>query len=269
MKTTQAPFGEPSSSSVKSAVRVLDVLEALSAWDSGMTHRQLADHLDIPKSSLTQLLRTMAQRGFLRFTADDRTYQIGPRIEALAGRKRELLDLSDVIQPVLERITAATGESSFLNILSGDMARLTARVIGPQPLVTVLTLGQLVPLYATAGARAILAFLPAEMREDYLARTELKAFTPNTVTSVARLRDELERVRSERMSISSDELFLGITGLAMPILSSGGHVLGSIVVSLPTSRYDDHARASIAAVLREQIEALQARIAGGRTAANA
>lgn len=248
-------------SSVKSANRVLDVFEALGAWDMGMTHSRLAEQLGIPKSSLSQLLKTMVQRGYIRFAADDRTYHIGPRIEALAMRKREVLDLTNVIQPYLERITAATGESTFLNLLSGDMAHLTARVVGPQPLVTVLTLGQKFPLYATAGARAILAFLPDEMREDYLERTELKAFTPKTVTSVDKLREELERVRHDRLSVSSDELFLGVTGIAMPVLSAGGHALGSVVVSMPTMRLNTESRRTLAAALREHIDLLQAQLA--------
>lgn len=252
---------EQTGSSVKSANRVLDVFEALGAWDTGMTHSRLAEQLGIPKSSLSQLMQTLVRREYIRFTPEDRKYHIGPRIESLAGRKRDILDLTNVIQPFLERITAATGESTFLNLLSGDMAQLTARVIGPQPLVTVLTLGQMVPLYATAGARAILAFLPAEMREDYLERTELKAFTPHTVTSVTRLREELERIRDKLISISSDELFPGITGIATPVLSAAGHVLGAVVVSMPSTRFNGNAQASIAAILREHVETLQTQLA--------
>jgi len=248
---------------VKSANRVLDVFELLGGWDSGMTHSRLAEQLGIPKSSLSQLLKTLVARGYVQFAADGRSYHLGPQIEALAERKRDILDLTNVIQPYLERITAATGESTFLNLLSGDMAQLTARVIGPQPLVTVLTLGQMVPLYATAGARAILAFLPAEMREDYLARTELKAFTEKTVTSIIELREELDRIRGKRISVSSDELFLGITGIASPILSAGGYVLGSVVVSMPTSRFDVKSLSSIEKILHDQAEALETRLGHG------
>lgn len=255
---------DQAATSVKSANRVLDVFETLGAWDMGMTHSRLAEQLGIPKSSLSQLLKTMVTRGYIRFAAEDRTYHIGPRIEALAGRKREILDLTNVIQPYLERITAATGESTFLNLLSGDMAHLTARVIGPQPLVTVLTLGQMVPLYATAGARAILAFLPAEMREDYLERTELRAFTENTMTSLDKLRVELESVRRDRLSVSSDELYMGVTGIAMPVLSAGGHALGSVVVSMPTMRLNDRSRDAIATSLREHIDMLQTQLTSSK-----
>lgn len=261
---SQQTIADGSAGTVKSAIRVLDVFEALGAWDAGMTHTRLAEHLGIPKSSLSQLLKALVGRGFIRFAAEDRTYHIGPRFEALADRKREILDLTNIIQPYLERITAATGESTFLNLLSGDMAHLTARVIGPQPLVTVLTLGQKVPLYATAGARAILAFLPAEMREDYFVRTELKAFTENTVTSLERLREEIARVQREQVSVSSDELYLGITGIGIPVLSAGGYALGSVVVSLPTMRLNERSRPAIAAILREHVDMLQAQLGSAK-----
>ncbi len=253
--------GDQTLSAVKSADRVLDVFEALGDWDTGMTHSRLAQKLGIPKSSLSQLLQTLMRRRYIRYEAVDKTYHIGPRIEALAEHKRDIFDLTKLVQPYLERLTIDTGESTFLNLLSGDMAQLTARVIGPQPLVTVLNLGQMVPLYATAGSRAILAFLPQEMQEDYLQRTEFRTFMPNTLTSADKIREVLTEVRNTKISVSCDELFDGISGIATPVLTATGHVLGAVVVSLPSIRFDEQSKATIVAALREKVDALESQIA--------
>jgi len=246
--------------SVKSATRVLDLFETLGTWDDGLTHTELADRLDVPKSSLSQLLKTLMPRGYVSLGAEDKRYRLGPRIQALAARKSDVLTLKEVAQPFLERITEITGESTFLNVLEGDSARLAARVIGPQPLVTALALGQIVPLYATAGGKTILAFLPEEMREDYLARVKFEPLTARTVGSVEALRKQLAKVREDGLCVAVDELVLGITGIAAPILSERGHAIGSVIASMPTVRFGEGVKSNVGSVLREQASLLMSKV---------
>lgn len=247
---------------VKSADRVLDLFETLGTWDEGMTHAELSDRLNIPKSSLSQLLSTLLPRGYVCLGADDKKYRLGPRIEALASHKSEVLTLKELAQPFLERITEVTGESTFLNVLEGDSARLVARVIGPQPLVTALALGQIVPLYATAGGKAILAFLPEEMREDYLARVRLEPLTARTVGCVDVLREQLIRVRDDQLSVAVDELVVGITGVAAPVLSERGYAVGSVITSMPTVRFDEQVKLNVGSVLQQHARLLMKKLGG-------
>jgi DNA-binding IclR family transcriptional regulator len=247
--------------SVKSAYRVLDLIEALGTWNSGLTHSELAEQLAIPKSSLSQLLRTMASRGYLTFDSDEKKYRLGKKIHAIAAATHELTGLKDVAQSVLERVTELTGESTFLNILEGHSARLVARVIGPQPLVTALSIGQTVPLYATAAGRAILAYLPQEMQAEYLAAVKIEPLTGRTIASKEELAAALDKIRKDRLSVSIDELVLGITGISVPILSARGEAIASLTASMPTVRYEESIKDKIGSVLLQHAELLQKRMA--------
>lgn len=64
MDTEKTVNGSSATSQVKSAARVLDVLDDIAAHGPG-TQLQLAKRLGIPKSSLHALLRTMCARGWL------------------------------------------------------------------------------------------------------------------------------------------------------------------------------------------------------------
>jgi DNA-binding IclR family transcriptional regulator len=251
---------EDKRSAVKSADRVLDLFELLGEWGPDLSHSELANRLEIPKSSLTQLLRNLIARGYVRHVPETRTYRLGASLETLVRRKAQLEDLPALAQPFLERITEATQESSFLNLLNGDTAQLAGRVIGPQTLVTVFDIGKLVPLYSTAGSRAILAFLPDNMREDYLSRVTVSPVT-SELASAEVLRQRVEQIRRERLSVSHDELVLGIVGIAAPVLSSTGYALGSIAVSLPTVRHDEAKEAQVARALHANIALLQRQLA--------
>ncbi|WP_451984478.1 IclR family transcriptional regulator [Azospirillum endophyticum] len=241
---------------VKSADRVLTLLELLGRWDREMSHTEIADAMGIPKSSLTQLLRTLVAREYLAYSPVTKGYRLGRAIRRLADRNSQSYDLVEVVKPLLEEITAATSESSALNILSGDEAKVVAAVNSPMRLLSHMRLGDLAPLYATSGGKVILAFLPTDMQEEYLKRVELVPVTHKTIRSIADLRAQLQTIRRENLAYSFEEFTEGIIGMACPILDDQGAVLGSINVAMPAVRYSSAARDRIAGVLERAAGAL-------------
>jgi DNA-binding IclR family transcriptional regulator len=253
---------------VKSADRVLDLLELLNQSAFGLSHSDISDHLGIPKSSLSQLLKNLVTRGYVAYLPADKLYQLGDRLDELARRKTHLRDLATLAQPSLEKLTKETRESAFLNIRNGDNAKLIAREIGPQALVTVLHVGSVVPLHTTAAGRAILAFLPARMQEEYLERARFETVTAKTVNTLDELRKRLDEVERERLCVAEDELILGVTGISAPILGDGGEAVASLTISMPSVRFDTTARRDIAAALTRECRLLATRILGEPTASS-
>lgn len=236
------PDVSPSDAGVKSATRVLDVLEHLARWGEACTHAEIADSLGIPKSSLTHLLRTLVGRGYLTYTAERKGYMLGPKVADLAKPTSDSRDLLDLAIPALERITSVTRESSSLNVLRGDRSEVVASQSSSQRLVYQMRVGDTAPLYATSGGKAILAHLPPELLEEYLSRVAFQAVTPNTITNVAELRADLDRARTSGIATVREEFTPGIAGLAVPILGPSGYALASLNVAVPVSRMDDALR---------------------------
>ncbi|SHJ30328.1 transcriptional regulator, IclR family [Roseomonas rosea] len=247
---------------VKSADRVLTLFELLGRWGREMSHSQIAEALDIPKSSLTQLLRNLVAREWLRFSPLTKGYSLGPAIEALARRAMQARDLVQLAQPILATLTATVGESSALNLLKGDMAEVAATVLGPQRLVSHMRLGDVAPLYATSGGKVILAFLPREMQEDYLSRVVFEPSTPRTLRDPAALRRQLATIRRRRTGHSIEEWTPGIVGIAQPVLTRAGSVLGAINVAMPRLRYDKAGEVRIIEALARATAALSERVEG-------
>jgi DNA-binding IclR family transcriptional regulator len=124
-----------------------------------------------------------------------------------------------------------------------------------------MRLGDLAPLHATSGGKAMLAFLPEAEREAYLATADFAAITPRTITSRDALRAQLERIRVDRVADVFEEFTPGIVGIAVPILSADEAPLGSINVALPAVRYSEAARAAMEDALRHAAAAVQERLA--------
>jgi DNA-binding IclR family transcriptional regulator len=250
-------------STVKSADRVLTLFELLSTWGREMSHADIAEALGIPKSSLTQLLKNMVGRGWLAYSPATKGYSLGIAFTRIARRAGQVADLATMASPVLEELTARTSESSALNVLKGDMAVVAATVLGPQRLVSHMRLGEVAPLYATSGAKVILACLPSDMQEEYLRRVRFEPQTPATIRSIRALRAQLRDIKRDGIAYSFDEWTPGITGMARPILSNQGEVLASINVAVPSVRFDDSVRVKVADALLRAVEAIQQHAATG------
>lgn len=241
-------------SPVKSADRVLKVFELLGAWGREMSHTELVEALDIPKSSLTQLLRNLVGRGWLAYSPATKGYSLGQAFTRLARHSREAKDLVTIVGPVLAELTASTSDTSALNVLKGDVAEVVATVLGPQRLVSHMRLGDAAPLYATSGGKAILAFLPAKMQEEYIKSVKFEAATPATIRSVKVLRAQIREIREAGLALSFDEWTPGITGVARPLLSKSNEVLGSINVTIPSVRFKGPTPKLVADALAHAVE---------------
>jgi len=236
---------------VKSANRVLDLFELLGRWGGELSHTEIAAALKIPKSSLSQLLPNLVDRGYVAFVPDTKGYRLGPKLASLVIKLNQEQSLEALVMPILEQITQQTGESSSLNVLQGDASKVVATVDSPQRLVSHMRTGDLAPLYATSGGKAIIAFLSEPMRDEYMARVKLKKITQNTITSMAELRRQLDAVRRDRIAFANGEFTSGITGMAVPIFSQTDEVIGSINVAMPSVRYNSKVRDRVAQVLEK------------------
>jgi len=229
---------DDSLTAVKSADRVLDLFELLARWGREMTHTDIAGALGIPKSSLSKLLKNLSARGYVQYVPASKGYRLGPAFAGLAQQTAHARDIVGLAGPILREIMEATQESCSLSLLRGDEIEAVAAVDCPQPLLSHLQVGDRVPLYASSGGKAILAFLPESMREDYLARAVLRPLTRRTLHAKADLRREIEEIRREGVSYSREEVTLGVISLGLPVLSGAGHPLAALNVAMPSVRFD-------------------------------
>lgn len=248
---------------VKSADRTLDVLELLANWGRQLSHADIAAALEIPKSSLTKLLKNLTARDYIQYVPETKDYRLGNAILKLANQLGQVRNLSTLAQPILEQITDQTKESCALNQLKGDQVEIVATVISKHRLVTHLQLGDLAPLYAVSGGKAILAFLPDAMRSEYLQSLQIERFTPNTLSSKKALNAELQGVRSSGFAVSNEEYTQGIIGVGVPVLSANGFPLGSLNLAVPAVRFNAAVQKIAISTLKDSADRLQRKLVSG------
>ena len=233
--------------SVKSAARILDVLELLAGLPHGIRVNELARQLAMPKSSASSLVATLQGRGYLD-AADDgyRLAETFRRNGWVGGMTATLVRAS---RPVMERLVATTGESTFLGVPTQNLdVRYVAKVVSDNPLRYDVELTALRPAYCTSIGQAILANLPARSVDRYFESHDLKPITNRTVTDEAALRRTLAQVRVRGYVTIADSHVLGASGAAAPVFA-GERVVAALAVIAPTARFEAGRKRIVPAVV--------------------
>ena len=245
---------------VKSADRTILIIEAIAKEKEGLSHGDIAQSLNIPKSSLSSLLLTLVNHNYIVFDKPSRHYMLGPQLLRLSGRYLEGMTLVQLGRPIVREITASIDESAEIAIRSGPDIVIVCKEDCTRPLKMVIQIGDRAPLYATAAGKAILANLRDNEQEEYLSSVRLNAITAETIVDIDKLRRELKSIESGAIAYSREEFDEGIIAMATPILTHGSSVVGSIVVPVPILRFTPQKEATIQKVLRQGALALSDRL---------
>ncbi len=235
---------------VKSADRVIRILEAIASRDRGLTHGDLSKVLGIPKGSLSLLLSNLVDRDYLAFDPLGKLYLLGPEVLVLTSRYLNSLDIVRVGRPILHDLVLEMHEDAEIVGQRGDQVIFLYKEESPRPVKYSIAPGELAPLFATSAGKCILAFMPEEYIRPYLDRVTLSPITENSITGRDAFRRELELIRSTGLAYGREEYQLGICGIAAPVFNIHGNIAGSIVATLEAARFNPEHRAFIEPKLR-------------------
>ncbi|MDC0766212.1 IclR family transcriptional regulator [Streptomyces sp. HD] len=244
---------------VKSAARTVELLELLAArGDRPARLQELADALNVPRSSMYALLQTLISRGWVRTDVTGSLYGIG--IHALLTGT-SYLDSDPrvrVVRPYLDEASQALGETIHMARLDGrDVAYLATRE-SHEYLRTISRVGRRLPAHAGALGKALLAERPdADLPED-----PYEPLTPNTHTTRDALRSDLAEVRTRGYSVDREEGVLGIVGFGFA-LRYDTPAQDAISCSVPVARLSAGHEERIVAVMREIRAKIEATVPGG------
>lgn len=218
---------------VRSSEKTLQIIHTLYE-ESGLRVTDIAEHLDMNKSTVHNHLRTLELQGFV--TATGETYDLSFKFLEIGGKRRRNMALFEKSRSELDDLANKSGEVANLLIEEGGRGVYVYRTMGEQAIELPAFVGMHTDLHATSLGKAILAHLPDDRVDEILDRHDLSPETPNTITDRATLLEELERVRDEGVAYDDEEKLMGLRCVAAPITKPEGELLGAISISAPTNR---------------------------------
>ena len=213
-----------------SLARGLIVIQAFSQQNPQMTISQLSVKTGLSRAAVRRCLYTLTKLGFAG--AEDGTrYSLRPRLLTLSNTYTTSNTLPAAAQPILERMSAAHRESFSVATLDGEDIVYIARTSVTRVMSVDLHIGSRLPAYCTSMGRVLLAYLPHEQLEHYLAHVNLIPHTTRTVNSIDKLRLALRNVRRNGYALVDQEYEVGLRSLAVPVYAPAGRVVATINLS--------------------------------------
>jgi DNA-binding IclR family transcriptional regulator len=252
------PSDERRAPSPQSVTRVIRILEALCASEGPVSLADLSRLLATPKSSLSALLRGLADEDFV--VAVDGTWRLGPGAFGLGGaliEARRRQQSPDVLREGMRRLAASTGETVLFAVSDGDgMTMSYVDVVESSNAVRfAVKAGDRRPLYSTAGGRVLLAAGTEADLQRYLDGLRPEKVAGETETDKRRLAAIVADVREQGFAQTVDQAADGVTGTAAPVRDADGSVIGALVAAAPSSRSHDRC-AELARLVRKEARAV-------------
>jgi IclR family transcriptional regulator, pca regulon regulatory protein len=223
---------EGSTGTSQSLERGLAILSSFHSDRALIGVSELSRELDLSRSTAHRYVATLAKLGYLQQDPESKRYRLGPKVLDLGFSAINSMDVREISAPYLRQLSDETGFTVNLAILDGiDVVYIErCRTAGPgqREIDLNLHVGSRLPAYCTAMGKAILAFVPEERLEELIPRIDFVPRGPNTLTSAAAFRAELEKIRASGIAVNDEELAYGLRSIAAPIHSHAGEVVAAL-----------------------------------------
>jgi DNA-binding IclR family transcriptional regulator len=230
--------GRPAKSRVQVLERMFALMEALAEHARPASLKELAAETRLHPSTAHRILTVMVGHRLVD-RIEPGTYRLGIRLLELGHMVKARLSVRQEALVHMEKLHKRVHESVNLSVRQGDEIVYIERVLGGRSMMRIVHLvGDRAPLHITAVGKVFLVEEGMEGVKDYARRTGLPQRTRNTLTSVQKLQQELERVRRHGYAFDNEETELGVRCIGAGIRDDDGRLVAGISVSAPATRLD-------------------------------
>jgi len=221
---------------IEALERGLRVLEAFSPDAPSLSMTEIAEQTGLNKSTAFRVMHTLDRLGYLKRDPDTKRYRPGLKVLRLGFSVLNSLEMVQIAQPYLKALSAQSGKTTNMTVRDRAEIVYVARIKVQQILAVDLQLGSRLPVYCTSMGKAQLIDLSSDDLLQLLGPGPYPVMGPNTITTLERLVDELDQVRSQGYAINDEELAVGLRSVGAPLLGQGRQVIAAINISIPSAR---------------------------------
>jgi len=250
---------KPGFRSVPAIEKCFAILDLLSQSKAPMGISEISRELDLNKSSVFNAVHTLKDLNVLEHQSDGK-FVFGTRLYILGNMAGKRSALIQTAHPYLQAINEKTKLSAFLGLRSDCQAILIDKADSAYALKVSSEIGMQMPILAGAGIKAMLSQLSDEEIDEILARTELKRYTPYSITDKAVYKEEILEVRRQGIAYDKEEYIEGMVAFATPIKVYGRNVQAAIWAVGLTCQVPDSFIPELTALLKGMSEDINCRL---------
>ncbi|WP_078119087.1 IclR family transcriptional regulator [Thiosocius teredinicola] len=215
--------------------RAAALLDALARYPEPVSLKVLSAETGLHASTTHRILASLIDNRFVERDSGGR-YRLGLRLLQLGARMHSNIDLRSIALPVMESLRDKFGESINLTIREGDVVVYLEKATPNRMMHVQQIVGSRAPLHVTAVGKLMLGAAGDEAIRGYAHRTNLPAYTRNTITTLPRLLDECGQAVEQGYALDNEEAEIDVGCIGVLLHDSTGNVAAGLSVSAPIER---------------------------------
>ncbi|NGM86053.1 IclR family transcriptional regulator [Parapusillimonas sp. SGNA-6] len=228
-----------SDANVKTALRVIEIIEIFARETKPLSLSELARYLDAPVSSSLALLRTLVSLGYLYETGRRQGYYPTGRLLAMAQRISSADPILEKVLPTLQELRQTTEETVVLAKMGVDDRVVYLEVLSSHnPIRYVAVAGSQKDAHANSLGKALLSTLDKDERQALLSRHKLKRYNDRTLVTLKAIEDDIRRSLERGWFANMGESMPDVGAVAWPLKLSGNAY--AISIAGPLYRIEQH-----------------------------
>lgn len=225
---------EPLQGAAASLLNGLGVLEAFSVEKPVLGVTEIAQKVNLHKSTVSRILTGLAKAGYVERDEETGRFRLGLGLIGLAGPLLAELDVRRAAHADLEALTAITGETSALAVWNGVEAIVVEMIPSPHQVKHTAAIGTRYGQYESSSVRVFLAQLPFARVEQLLEAGQITR-SPESGPDGGH-RQHLAIVKEQDYAVNDGFTSFEEVGISAVVRDYRDEVLACITVKAPRSR---------------------------------
>ena len=251
----EAPFDIDRKDLIEGLGKGLRVIEAFDDDHARLTPSEVAALTGITRTAARRYLLSLCHFGYAG--TDGKKFWLHPRVLRLGQSYLGAARLPRLVQPFIQRVSMACGETVNFSVLDGHEVVYLARSNSPRLVSIGFHVGARVPAHVVAPGLVTLAALSDKALDRWIAAHDFSHFTAHTVDDTARFRADVLAARALDHWITEQQLDLGLRGLALPLKDRKGECRGAIGMTMQMQLTREQVVERLLPLLREAAQLLR------------
>ena len=222
---------------------------------------EISKMLGYHKATASRTLLLLKKYDFLEQNEKSKKFKLGSAIMNLGVSVTRTLknDLVQIAKPYLDNLRDTLQETIALEVFSGRNTVMAYASEGPRRIRLGADIGMSLPSIATAGGKAILAFIPPNEWDNFVG-SKLTRFTHKSITDRKLFYKRLEKIKETRIAFDIGEHDIDLNAIGSPIFNLEGVPVAAVVVVGLANHIENKLNSNAAIEVKKTAEKISKRL---------
>lgn len=211
--------------------RTFDIIELLSECGEGLGVTEIANKLELNKTTVHRIASALVRRGYLKRDENFSVYKLGLKFIETGSIALSDIELKTEAKTYLYELSKRFNQPCHLGILDYNRVVYIDKVDVNTNLRLYSQIGKRISIHSSSLGKVLFAGLDKNERKEILENYDFIKYTDKTIITKNKFLKDIEMVEKNGYGVDNQENEIGIKCIAVPIYDYKGKTMAAISIT--------------------------------------